>query len=187
MTHGEVLRLELLPSGSSAPRANRVSASLAQLVRSLDRAMLTRQHQIECVVAAALTEGLGDPDLLSGIPCPALAARYARHLLHSNERYSLLALVWRSGQMSTVHGHKTWCAFGVYRGSLTESLFRHASDRLQLNGCRQYYPGEVSHSPAGSGSIHRLANLGVETAISIHVYGVPFGHLAEGVNLVWAD
>lgn len=190
MIHTEALRLEWPRSpalDAPAPWLEPARQPLAELIQALDWAIRTRNERIERVAAAVLADSLADPNLLAGIPCPAASWPYARHLLHGNDCYSLLALVWRPGQMSSVHGHKTWCALGVHRGALTESLFRTRTDGLRLLGCRQHCPGAVSHSPAGSDVIHRLANLGVETAVSIHLYGVPFDRIGEGVNRVWAE
>jgi hypothetical protein len=44
----------------------------------------------------------------------------------------------------------------------------------------------VSHAPADpAAAIHRLANLGTETAISIHVHGARYDQLGEQVHRVW--
>jgi predicted metal-dependent enzyme (double-stranded beta helix superfamily) len=57
---------------------------------------------------------------------------------------------------------------------------------LRLIRSRQLREGALSHAPAG-GAIHRVANLGTEIAISIHVYGVPYDRLGHDVNDVRAD
>jgi 3-mercaptopropionate dioxygenase len=46
--------------------------------------------------------------------------------------------------------------------------------------------GDASHAVAAPDVIHRLANLGTETAVSIHVYGARYDRLGEQVNHVWA-
>jgi predicted metal-dependent enzyme (double-stranded beta helix superfamily) len=88
--------------------------------------------------------------------------------------------------MSPVHGHRTWCAFGVHRGCLVESFFRLEGELPVQARCLQRGAGAVSHGPADPASIHRLANLGTGTAVSIHVYGAAFDRLGEAVNRVWA-
>jgi predicted metal-dependent enzyme (double-stranded beta helix superfamily) len=47
--------------------------------------------------------------------------------------------------------------------------------------------GDTSHAPADPDAVHRLANLGTETAISIHVYSGPYDRLGDQVNQFWAD
>ena len=51
---------------------------------------------------------------------------YTRHLVHADpyERFSVMLLVWRPGQNSPVHGHRTWCAYRVLRGTLSERHYR---------------------------------------------------------------
>jgi predicted metal-dependent enzyme (double-stranded beta helix superfamily) len=139
-------------------------------------------------VAAALAPFLSDPDLLAGIACPCTKERYARHLLFAGEGYAVLAIVWRPGQMSPVHGHRTWCAFGLHSGILAETLFAVSEGGLPRPfSCIQRRPGDVNHAPADPNAIHRLANLGTEEAVSIHVYGASFDSIGQGVNEVWAD
>jgi predicted metal-dependent enzyme (double-stranded beta helix superfamily) len=138
-------------------------------------------------IAAVLGAHMRHPGLLDGIACPCRAERYTRHLLGTGEGYAVLAITWRPGQMSPVHGHRTWCAFGVHRGWLTESFFAPAgTDACVPTGCRARRVGDTSHAAEGDG-IHRLANLGVEPALSIHVYGAAFDRLGEEVNRVFAD
>jgi 3-mercaptopropionate dioxygenase len=137
-------------------------------------------------VGAALEPYLKVPDLLSDVACPASPDRYMRHLLHAGRDYTILALVWEPGQMSPVHGHRSWCALGIHRGCMTESFFGLAHQAPVPRGCAQRNVGDVSHSPADPAAIHRLANLGTETAISIHVYGARYDQLGAQVNHVWA-
>jgi predicted metal-dependent enzyme (double-stranded beta helix superfamily) len=139
-------------------------------------------------VAAALAPYLGHPGLLEGRDCPCNPERYTRHLLHDDPQsgYAVVAIVWAPGQMSPVHGHRTWCALGVQRGWLTETFFRTDEGRLLPTSCVARRPGDTSHAPADPNAIHRMANLGTQEAVSLHVYGVPFGNFAEGVNEVWA-
>ncbi|MEJ0004618.1 MAG: hypothetical protein WDN30_15645 [Pararobbsia sp.] len=54
------------------------------------------------------------------------AASYSRHLLATDPagRFAAAALVWRPGQQTAVHGHRTWCAYRVVQGTLHEEGFR---------------------------------------------------------------
>jgi hypothetical protein len=54
---------------------------------------------------------------------PATPDRYARHLLGEGASHAVVALVWRPGQLSPIHAHKTWCALAVHRGTMTEHHF----------------------------------------------------------------
>ena len=136
-------------------------------------------------VAAAIAPHLFDPRLLAGKDCPCNPDRYIRHLLDEGDGYAVVALVWRPGQMSPVHAHRTWCALGVHQGTLSEHFFA-AGETPCPTAVHLRSRGATSHGPADPDLIHRIANCGAEVAVSIHVYGVPFSDFAEGVNLVLA-
>jgi len=139
-------------------------------------------------VAEAIGAHLLNPELLAGRHCACCPDRYVRHLLYADPAgsYAAVALVWRPGQMSPIHAHRTWCAFGVHRGVLTEGFYRFAdNDPPQQSSSALRAPGSVCHGPADPHQIHRLANLGSDTALSIHVYGAPFERFGEDVNLIY--
>ena len=138
-------------------------------------------------VAAAIGAFVAEPGLLDGRDCPCCPERYVRHLLHSDAEagYAVVALVWRPGQMSPVHAHRTWCAFGVHAGVLTETWYA-PGDPPQPTATRLLAPGATNHGPADPRLIHRLANLSCRTAVSIHCYGVAFDSFGTGVNEVLA-
>lgn len=141
----------------------------------------------EARVAAALAAAAARPDLLDGRACHCSPERYVRHLLHADPDggYAVVALVWRPGQMSPVHAHKTWCAFAVHQGVLTETYYEAGDPPLPV-ATKLLAPGASNHGPADPRLIHRLANLSCRTAISIHCYGVGFDRFGEDVNLVLA-
>jgi predicted metal-dependent enzyme (double-stranded beta helix superfamily) len=138
-------------------------------------------------VAEAIGAFVGRPELLDGRDCPCCPDRYVRHLLHSDPAagYAVVALVWRPGQMSPVHAHRTWCAFGVHAGVLTESYYS-PGDPPVPSAAKLLAPGATNHGPADPRLIHRLANLGCGTAISVHCYGVGYDRFGDGVNDVLA-
>jgi predicted metal-dependent enzyme (double-stranded beta helix superfamily) len=153
------------------------SAALARLVAAADAACLAAAPQ------AAIAPLLADPALLDGVALAPGAERYARHLLHADPlgRYVLLALVWRPGQMSPVHAHRVWCAFGVVSGILTEHHFAPGDPPVPA-GCRLLGPGERCHATAALHLIHRLGNCGTAPAVSIHAYGAAWDAAGRGVN-----
>jgi predicted metal-dependent enzyme (double-stranded beta helix superfamily) len=89
--------------------------------------------------------------------------------------------------MSPVHAHKAWCALGVHRGWLVESFFDAAGGTATPTGCAARGIGAVSHADADASAIHRIANVGVADAVSIHVYGASYDRLGADVNLVLAE
>ena len=48
-----------------------------------------------------------------------------RHVLYVDPdgEFVITAITWLPGQVSPVHGHHVWCAFGVAEGELTEEQF----------------------------------------------------------------
>ena len=94
---------------------------------------------------------------------------YCAHNLHvePDGSFSIVALVWRPGQITRIHDHVTWCVFGVIQGVEHEELF---DADLNLVGRsdeprrrRQRLRAARRHPPRAQ---HRR-----QTAISIHVYG----------------
>jgi predicted metal-dependent enzyme (double-stranded beta helix superfamily) len=138
-------------------------------------------------VAEAIGAFVNRPDLLDGRDCPCCPDRYVRHLLHSDAggSHAVVALVWRPGQMSPVHAHRTWCAFGVHQGVLSETYYTPGDPPVPA-ATKLLAPGATSHGPASPDLIHRLANLSCRTAISIHCYGVGFDRFGQDVNAVLA-
>lgn len=141
-------------------------------------------------VRTALAAALADPALVSLEQRTGSPDTYRRHLIAADPcgRYTVAALVWLPGQASAVHAHHTWCGVAVLDGELTESLFAwdEAAGRALSRGQRVHAAGAVTYASAGRQAIHRLANVGTRPAVSLHVYGVPAGHLATHVNDVLA-
>ncbi len=139
-------------------------------------------------VAEAMAPHAADPTLLAGHACPCSAERYVRHLLHEEvgENWAIAAIVWRPGQMSPVHAHKAWCAVGFHRGVLAETFYAPGAGAPVPTGIVLRHPGAISHAPACPDAIHRLANLGTETAISIHAYGLAYDRFCTDLNQIHA-
>jgi 3-mercaptopropionate dioxygenase len=134
-------------------------------------------------VAEVLRAHLPSPDVLTPQQRTGDPDRYRTHLLHAEADFSIVALVWRPGQATPIHDHVTWCVFGVIQGVEYEELFALDEERACL------VPAGVSLSPVGEvtgfappGDIHRVRNVGDETAISIHVYGADLRRIASSVR-----
>ena len=165
-----------------------IHPAISRLLADIASAARTPIDARDRHMAAALAPHLGDPALLQGLDCPCNPDRYTRHLLHNDPEagYAAVVIAWAPGQMSPVHGHHTWCAFGVQYGWLTETFFRPDGATARPISCLCRRPGDVGHAAADPAAIHRIANLGTEPAYSLHVYGVPYDRFAQGVNAVWA-
>ena len=110
----------LQPNNSKKPLS---SLSLNNLCADVADAVAGPLQQRDQRVANALRPYLGLPDLLDDSLCRCSPDRYMRHLLQAETEYTILALVWRPGQMSPVHAHRTWCALGLHRGWMVETFF----------------------------------------------------------------
>ena len=104
--------------------------------------------------------------------------KYSRHLVHADpeDRFSLLALVWRPGQGTPIHDHPSWGVLGVASGRM--KFVNYGEERV--DGQRCLMPIETFIGSAGSVGtvfpphidIHRMANADPnEIAISLHAYG----------------
>jgi len=163
-----------------------LASPLAYMLADISDAARMARRDVE--VARAISPYLGQPNLLAGRDCPCNPDRYSRHLLYNDSEggYAVVAIVWRPGQMSPVHAHRAWCALGIHRGWLSETFFARQGGVVTPTGCAARAAGATSHAPADPDAIHRLANLGTEEAVSIHVYGVAFDRFGDGVNEVYA-
>jgi predicted metal-dependent enzyme (double-stranded beta helix superfamily) len=137
------------------------------------------------LVADALRRHLPSPAVLTPAQRAGDPERYRSHLLHTEPDGSFLivALTWRPGQVTPIHDHVTWCVFGVIQGVEHEELFTLDEDhgRLVPVGASSNPTGEVSGF-APPGDIHRVRNVGSDTAISIHIYGTDVSRIGSSVR-----
>ncbi|WP_237181073.1 cysteine dioxygenase family protein [Roseomonas haemaphysalidis] len=166
------------------------SLTLSRMLSDIHRAVIgTDGSDRPARIAAAMAPHLRQPDLLSAASCESCPNGYIRHLLHADREqgYAVVALVWRPGQMSPVHAHRTWCALGVHTGSLTEGFYAlpdQAAQPVQTAALLRR-SGDTSSGPADPDLIHRLSNLSMANAISIHAYGADFDRFGSDVNLLY--
>jgi predicted metal-dependent enzyme (double-stranded beta helix superfamily) len=132
------------------------------------------------LVADQLRAHLPGPEILTPEQRLGEPDRVAGHLLHvePDGAFSILGLVWRPGQTTRIHDHITWCVVGVLSGVEHEELFDEA---LNPVGTRDNPPGEVSGF-APPGDIHRIRNVGDETAISLHIYGTDISRIGSSAR-----
>jgi len=132
------------------------------------------------LVAEELRRHLPAPDVLTAEQRLGSPDGYRSHTLHvePDGSFSVIALVWRPGQVTRIHDHLTWCVFGVIQGVEHEELF---DADLNLIGESDNYVGDVSGF-APPGDIHRVHNTADTTAISIHVYGTDVARTGSSVR-----
>jgi 3-mercaptopropionate dioxygenase len=120
------------------------------------------------------------------LPTPeVLADRQRSHLLHvePDGSFSILAIVWRPGQVTRIHDHVTWGAVGVIEGVEDEERFTDDDKGAFLvpAGRGANVAGDVSGF-APPGDIHRVGNPLDDVAIAIHVYGTDLARIGSSVR-----
>jgi predicted metal-dependent enzyme (double-stranded beta helix superfamily) len=137
------------------------------------------------LVASALERHLPSPSILTPEQRTGDAETYRSDVLYAEPdgSFSIVALVWRPGQVTPIHDHVTWCVFGVIQGMESEELFEldERGTCLVEAGHRVNRMGAVS-GIAPPGDIHRVRNAGDLTAISIHIYGTDVSRIGSSVR-----
>jgi 3-mercaptopropionate dioxygenase len=137
------------------------------------------------LVATELERHLPAPHILTAEQRAGDPETYRSHVLHSEPdgSFSIVALVWRPGQVTRIHDHVTWCVFGVIQGIEYEEQFTldESSGCLVEAGYTVNEAGDVSGF-APPGDIHRVRNAGDRVAISIHIYGTDVSRIGSGAR-----
>ena len=109
--------------------------------------------------------------------------RFAMNLLHmpSDEAFSVIGGVWHPGQTTPIHDHLTWALIGVYDGEEREALYRRTDDRSNPKMARIEQVSERVNRKGhvtvlGNSGIHRVDNISLKPALSVHVYGRDIGN-----------
>jgi predicted metal-dependent enzyme (double-stranded beta helix superfamily) len=97
--------------------------------------------------------------------------RAAGHLLHAETDFSMMAIVWRPGQLTRIHDHLCWCVVCVVQGSELETQYEDHGDHLVETITTRNAEGSVS-ALAPPGDLHRIHNDTDDITISLHVYGI---------------
>ena len=178
----------LVPArGQAAGPASRCPAGLRT---ALSRAVRQRGDwdQTSRRVAQALRAHLPGPEILTAAEREGDPSAYQQHLMHAEPdgSFSVVALVWRPGQITPIHDHVTWCVIGVLQGTEYEELFalREGGTVLEEVGTNAAAPGDVSGF-APPGDIHRVRNRDAGVAISLHVYGADISRLGSSVRRIY--
>lgn len=162
-----------------------MNASLHRLVARMNAAVTAPVADLSSLVTAALGESVAQPDWLTPEQCRASHDHYTRHVLHGDPegRYTIVAIVWGAQQRTPIHAHHTWCGVGVYSGEITETLYHENTSGILPAGSATRGNGSLSFDLPNN-SIHRIANTGHGTAVSIHIYGISEACITTGVNRV---
>jgi 3-mercaptopropionate dioxygenase len=155
---------------------------LAELVEGVRTAVAAHANWSDTaqLVAEQLRRHLPSPDVLTAEQRLGSPDGYRSHTLHGEPdgSFSVVALVWRPGQITRIHDHVTWCVFGVIQGVEHEELFD--ADLNLLGRSDNQVGGVTGFAPPGD--IHRVHNTTDATAISIHIYGTDVTRTGSSVR-----
>ena len=132
------------------------------------------------LVADQLRQNLPSPEALTPEQRLGSPDGYRSHVLHAEPdgAFSIVAVVWRPGDLTRIHDHVTWCVSGVIQGIEHEELF---DEDLNLVGTAENHVGDISGF-APPGDLHRVHNTSDEIAISIHIYGTDVTRIGSSVR-----
>ena len=162
-------------------------ATRNELIQLLDKAVREQEMKGCCYAVKEALEHVvhsGKEFIDESFMEPA-GDKYARRLVYLDPdgRYSVLAMVWDSGQGTALHDHAgMWCVECVYRGKILVTSYSHDRE----DGDRHWFTKE-NQIVAGVGEAgalippfdhHTIENPYPEKAVTIHVYGG---------EMTWAD
>lgn len=160
--------------------------SLISAVRAATRTWASWAETAD-LVTDVLWLHMPGPEILTAEQRYGDPAGYRCHLLHAEPdgSFSVVALVWRPGQGTPIHDHVTWCVFGVIQGAEHEERYTLRDDGwLEQAGTTVNVTGDVT-GLAPPGDIHRVCNVGPQTAISLHIYGTDISRLDSSVRRIY--
>lgn len=154
-------------------------------IRAATRTPTDWQQQVETVVDHVRGVLPSADDVLRTVPAEARDGHAQSQLLHvePDGTFSVVALISRPGQATSIHDHTTWCAVAVITGSEYEERFQldQAGTSLVLVGVRTDLEGTVSGF-APPGDIHRVTNADTAIGISLHIYGTDLNRISNSVR-----
>ena len=106
---------------------------------------------------------------------------YMRHVLYVDPdgEFVMTVITWLPGQVSAVHGHNVWCAYGVAEGELTE-------ERFDVRKTTLLRAGDMAERDLDCTLVHRVSNRTERRIVSLHLYGIGADQLTTGINRPYA-
>lgn len=157
-------------------------------IRSATRTPLDWQVTADEVAQRVRSNLPSEEQVLRFVPLVAHRGHDRSQVLHvePDGSFSVVALISRPGQATTIHDHTTWCTVGVVAGTEREERFRldETGDALELIGVRTDGAATVS-AFAPPGDIHRVTNSGAVVGISLHIYGTDINRIGNSVRRVY--
>ena len=159
--------------------------SLQQFNQNVDAVVRKYSSESEVLLhlRPLLEQLISSPSSIPGEAFTPRKDRFAMNLLHmpQDESFSIIGGVWHPGQTTPIHDHLTWAVIGVYEGEEREALFRRIDDGSNLGIAKIEQVSERVNTKGhvtvlGHKGIHRVDNISVKPAFSVHVYGRDIGN-----------
>lgn len=171
----------------AAAQASPADPHLATYVGAIDDLIDVGSDDLPRRVAQEVSKLVANHGWLPETCCEPGDECYRRHLLYADPagRYTVLAVVWRPGQTTPVHGHTAWGAVGVYQGNPSVDVYTYEEGGAPvLKGKFCCCPGQVSHVTEGVDAPHRIFNDSDDIAITIHTYGRDLTEDPASINIL---
>ena len=176
-------------AGDAPDGIERLGSSLSRSFSSI-----TSESQKLELAKQGLRATLDDGSLLADLDTPQETDKYVRNLAYCDKenQFSILTLYWPTGVKSSIHGHSTWGAVGVYSGAvcvLTYDNVHDAGKSWMLKKTNEFVAGPKCLSGNGPDSegIHQIWNQFKESAWTIHIYGMDLSEDPMAINIFYAD
>lgn len=167
-----------------------ITAPMRSLVAELEQISISApEGRRAAEIATALQPYLGHRHLLGPAHLQWSDDHYRTNVVHvgAGGAYSIVALVWRPGQRTPIHSHRSWCVVGVHQGRELERTFRRRAGRLVEQGRQRLDAGAVTWLAAGDDDIHDVTNVARGTTVSIHVYGLDYRATGSSILDLYPD
>ena len=150
----------------------RPAGRLSPLVAGIRTAVESHADWAETaqLVADQLRRHLPTPDVLTAEQRLGSPDGYRGHTLHvePDGSFSIVALVWRPGQLTRIHDHVTWCVVRCHPGCRARGAVRRRPATWSAAATTTSATSAASRRRATSTACTTPLTT---TAISIHVYG----------------
>ena len=126
-----------------------------------------------------LLKTLDPAELHNGLEARAVDVGYTQSCIYLDPdgRFSMILLIWKDGQFTPVHNHRTWGVVSVLEGIERETQYeaRGTADDLEVRemGAESFGAGQVAWFDPPD-DIHRVENGGRDLAMSLHIYGCDY-------------
>jgi predicted metal-dependent enzyme (double-stranded beta helix superfamily) len=158
-----------------------INPRIERLAQAINRDLRTGGKPAAKVAATveSLLKTLDPAELHDGLEKVAVDTGYSQSCVYldPDSRFSMILLIWKDGQFTPVHNHRTWGVVTVLEGAERETQYeplgrgedmtvRESSDEL-------FRAGEVCWFDPPD-DIHRVENGGGTLAMSLHIYGCDY-------------